>query len=61
MRHLTVFDVAARLHHLEPADLSERARSAADGVLDRVRDALLGGAYNLDDAVNMIGHCDSFL
>jgi len=50
MRHLTVFDVAARLHHLEPADLSERARSAADGVLDRVLDALLGGACNLDDA-----------
>ena len=30
MRHRAVFDMAARLHYLEPADLTERARSAAD-------------------------------
>ena len=39
--NLAVFDVAARLHHLEPTDLPERARGAADGVLDRVFDAVL--------------------
>src|SRR5215813_228868 len=41
MRHRAVFDMAARLHYLEPADLTQRARSAADSVLDRVLDALL--------------------
>ena len=50
MRHLAVFDMAACLQHLEPTDLPECARGAADGVLDRVLDALLGGACNLDDA-----------
>ena len=56
MRHLAVFDVAARLHHLEPAYLPERARGAADGVLDRVLDALLRGTGDLDDAVDVIGY-----
>jgi hypothetical protein len=55
VRHLAVFDVAARLHHLEPADLPERARGAADGVLDRVLDAYLRGTDDLDDAVDVIG------
>ena len=41
MRHLAVFDMAACLQHLEPADLPERARGAADGILDRVFDAVL--------------------
>ena len=36
MGHLAVFDMAARLHHLEPADLPQGARRTADGVLDRV-------------------------
>ena len=47
MRHLAVLDVAARLQHFEPADLPERARGAADGILDRVFDAVLGGTGNL--------------
>src|SRR5580704_4484890 len=55
MRHRAVFDMAARLHYLEPADLTERARSAADGVLDRVLDALLRGTGDLDNPVNVIG------
>jgi hypothetical protein len=41
MRHLAVFDMAACLQHLEPADLPERTRGAADGILDRVFDAAL--------------------
>src|ERR1700751_488135 len=56
MRHRAVFDMAARLHYLEPADLTERARSAADSVLDRVLDALLRGTGDLDNPVNVIGH-----
>jgi hypothetical protein len=57
MRHLAVLDVAARLQHFEPADLPERARGAADGILDRVFDAVLRGTGNLDDPVYMIvGH-----
>jgi hypothetical protein len=40
MRDLAVFDMAARLHHLEPANLAQRARGAADGVLDRILNTL---------------------
>jgi hypothetical protein len=38
VRHAAVFDMAARLQHLEPANLGQRARRTADGVLDRVLD-----------------------
>jgi hypothetical protein len=41
MSHPAVFDVAARLHHLKPADLPQRAGSRADAVLDRFLNALL--------------------
>ena len=41
MRHPAVFDMAACLQHLEPTDLPECARGAADGILDRVFDAVL--------------------
>jgi hypothetical protein len=40
MRNLAVFDMAARLHHFEPANLPHRARRTPDGGLDRVLDAL---------------------
>src|SRR5271166_531466 len=56
MRNLAVFDMAARLHHFEPANLPQRARRTADGVLNRVLDALLRGPCDLDDPVNMIRH-----
>jgi hypothetical protein len=36
MRNLAVFDMAAGLHHLKPANLAQRARGAADAVLNRV-------------------------
>jgi hypothetical protein len=36
--------------------LPQRARCAAHGVLDRVLDALLRGACDLDDPVNVIRH-----
>ena len=49
--------MAACLQHLEPADLPECARGAADGILDRVFDAVLRGTGNLDDPVDVIlGH-----
>src|ERR1700730_11364894 len=54
--HLAVFDMAARLHHLEPADLPQGARRTADGVVDRVLDALLRRACDFDDPVNVIRH-----
>ena len=56
MRDLAVFDMAARLHHLKPANLAQRARGAADAVLNRVLDAFLRGTGDLNDAVNVIGH-----
>jgi hypothetical protein len=51
MRHLAVFDVAARLHHLEPADLPQGARRTADRVLDCILDAFLRRACDFDDPV----------
>jgi hypothetical protein len=56
MRNLAVFDMAARLHHFEPANLPQRARRTPDGGLDRVLDALFRRARNLDDSVNMVRH-----
>ena len=57
MRHPAFFNMAACLQHLEPADLPERARGAADGILDRVFDAVLRGTGDLDDPVDVIvGH-----
>jgi hypothetical protein len=56
MRNLAVFDMAARLHHFEPANLPQRARRTPDGGLDRILDALFRGARDLDDSVNMVRH-----
>jgi hypothetical protein len=56
MRHLAVFDMAARLQHFEPANLPQRARRTPDGGLDRVLDALFRRARDLDDSVNMVRH-----
>jgi hypothetical protein len=53
MRNLAVFDMAARLHHFEPANLPQRARRTADGDLDRVLDALFRRARDLDDSVQI--------
>ena len=39
MRHRAIFDMAAPLHHLKPADLPQGARRAAHGVLNRVTGA----------------------
>jgi hypothetical protein len=56
MRHPAIFDMAARLNPLEPADLPQRARGATNGVLDRISDAFLRRTGDLDDSVNVIGH-----
>jgi hypothetical protein len=55
MRDLAVFNMAARLHHLKPANLAQRARGAADAVLNCVLDAFLRGTGDLNDPVNVIG------
>ena len=56
VRDLAVFDMTTRLHHLEPANPAQCARSAPDGVMDRILNTLLGRACNLDDSVDVIGH-----
>jgi hypothetical protein len=56
MRNLAVFDMAARFHHFEPANLPQRAGRTPDGGLDRVLDALFRRARDLDDSVNMVRH-----
>src|SRR6476646_2959580 len=56
MRNLTAFYVAARLHHFEPANLSQRARCTPDGGMDGFLDALFRRARDLDDPVNMVRH-----
>jgi hypothetical protein len=56
VRYLTVFDMAACLHDLKPADLPQGACRTADGVLYRVLDALLGRACDFDDSVNVVRH-----
>jgi hypothetical protein len=56
MRNLAAFYVAARLHHFEPANLSQRARCTPDGGLDSFLDALFRRARDLDDPVNMVRH-----
>ena len=56
MRDLAVLDMAAGLEDLEPADLAQGARRPADGVLDRLLDALLRGAGDFDDPVHMVWH-----
>jgi hypothetical protein len=55
MRHPAAFDMAARLYYLEPADLPQCARRTADGVLDRVLDAFLRRARDLDDPSLRVG------
>src|ERR1700756_281678 len=61
MRHLAVFDMAARLHHLEPPNLAQGARGAAYGVLNCILNALFRRARDLDDPVNMVRHQSSSL
>src|ERR1700733_16031448 len=56
VRHLAVFDVSAHLFHLEPADISQRQGGLFDGTVDRLADALLGRADDLDDFVDMLWH-----
>jgi hypothetical protein len=52
MRPPAVFNMAACFQHLEPADPPKRARGAADGILDRVFDAVLRGTGDLDDPID---------
>jgi hypothetical protein len=48
--------MAARFNHLKQADLPQRAGGATNGALNRIYDAFLRRAGNLDDSVNVIGH-----
>ena len=49
MCDLAVLDMAAGLQDFEPPDLAQSARRTADGVLDRVLDALPRRACDFDD------------
>jgi hypothetical protein len=51
-----VLDPAARVGDLEPVQVVQGFRGAGDGALDRVVDALGGGADDLADGVDVVCH-----
>src|SRR5579859_5951682 len=53
---LAAIDVAPDLHDLEPSEMPQCLRRLGYGVVDGFGDALVGGADNLDDLVDRIGH-----
>jgi hypothetical protein len=60
-RHLpmgdaVVFDLSARLDHLEPAQVAERLGGFRHRVLDRFFNAVRGGTDELDFFVDVIAH-----
>src|SRR5207245_4906012 len=54
VRHLAAFDLAARVRHLEPAQVVQRFPRLCDGVGDRLLQALRRRAGQLDGLVHMI-------
>src|SRR5271170_5960741 len=54
--HLAILDVAAGLDHLEPAQLAQGLRCPGNRPLDRVVDAFLGRADDLNDTIDVIFH-----
>src|SRR5439155_11919719 len=56
MLDLAVFEVAARLQHLKPAQVAQGAAGTADRALDRILDAGLRRAADLDDPVDVVFH-----
>src|ERR1039458_10259054 len=60
MVDLALVDVAANLHHLEPAEMTQCHRGLFDRAFDRLGDALVGRADQLDDLVDWLCHCRSF-
>src|SRR5579872_504475 len=56
VRDLAVLDMAADVHHLEPADVPQGLGSLCDGPVYRLGDALLRRTDQLDDLVNVILH-----
>src|SRR5260370_35368521 len=61
MTHFSVFDLSACLDHLEPAKMLERLRCPGDGALDRILDARLRRAHEIDDLVDVVLHSLPFL
>src|SRR5580704_10320010 len=55
-----VLDAAPHPGDLEPVQVVQGPRGAADGALDRVVDALGGGADNLTDRIHVVCHRWSF-
>ena len=56
MHDLAVFNMAAGLHDLEPADLAQRTRGPNDGALDRVLKAFFRRACDLDNSIRSAGY-----
>ena len=53
---LSIFDVAASFDNLEPANITQAARGFGQRVLDRILNAIGGGAHKFDLLVDMIAH-----
>ena len=56
MADLAVLDVTTRLNDLKPAEVPDRAGGPFDRSLNSVLDAVLRGADELDNLVNVIIH-----
>src|SRR4051812_7735714 len=56
VRDAPVRDVAPHLGDLEPVEVAQRLRRLGDGPVDRLRDALRGGARDLDGLVDVVAH-----
>src|SRR5205823_4806182 len=54
--HLAAVDLATGLDDLEPSQVSQGFRGAADGGLDRILDAVLRGTGDLDHSVDVVFH-----
>src|SRR5687768_17743653 len=56
MADSAILDVASRVDHLEPAQMAQRLASPGDGDADRIVNARLRRADELDHLVDMLRH-----
>src|SRR5690349_9363125 len=54
VRDTAVLDVAAQLGDLEPIEVADRLARHSNGLVDGVFDALVGGADNLADRIDVV-------
>jgi hypothetical protein len=52
----SIFDVAASLDNLEPTKISQAPRRLRKRILDRIFNAIRGGAHKFDLLVDVIAH-----